>query len=72
MKFDWQWPAATVFSAVFLVLGGLVYSGRLHPEVLMGVLMWLAPGPWQAKPSGSSVTTTTSTEIVAAAPPSKP
>jgi hypothetical protein len=49
MKFDWQWPAAAVFSAVFLTVGALVYTGKLHVEVLMGVLMWLAPGPWISK-----------------------
>lgn len=69
MKFDWQWPAAVVFAAVFLTLGALVYSGKLHPEVLMGVLMWLAPGPWQKANTTGSMTTTTSTEIVVPDPP---
>lgn len=46
-RIDWQWPAALVFAVVFAVVGALVYTGRLHPEALMAMLTWLAPGPWQ-------------------------
>jgi len=68
-KFDWQWPAALVFSVVFLVLGALVYAGKLHIEVLLAALTWLAPGPWQkAGAPGGSVTQTTTTEVVAPSP----
>ena len=47
MKLDWQWPAAVVFAVVFAVLGALVFTGKLHPEALLAMLTWLAPGPWQ-------------------------
>lgn len=50
MKLDWQWPAALVFCVTFAVLGALVYLGKLHTEVLFGMLTWLAPSPWQPKP----------------------
>lgn len=47
MKLDWQWPAAVVFAVVFAVIGALVFTGKLHPEALLSMLTWLAPGPWQ-------------------------
>ena len=50
LKLDWQWPPAIVFASVFVVLGVLVAMGKLHPEVLLAALTWLAPGPYQAKP----------------------
>jgi len=51
MKLDWQWPAAMVFGVVFATLGALVYLGKLSPEVLLAALTWLAPAPYQARPS---------------------
>lgn len=45
---DWQWPAAVVFAVVFAVLGILVYTGKLHAEVLTALLAWLIPSPYQA------------------------
>lgn len=54
IKLDWQWPAAAVFAVVFATLGALVFTGKLHPEVLLAALTWLAPGPYQAKPSSSA------------------
>jgi hypothetical protein len=50
MKLDWQWPAALVFSVVFMTTGALVYLGKLHPEILVGMLTWLIPAPWAQKP----------------------
>lgn len=49
MKIDWQWPAVMVFCVVFIVLGVLVALGKLHTEVMIAMLTWLAPGPWQNK-----------------------
>ena len=48
MKLDWQWPAAIVFAIVFLVLGALVYTGKVHVEALLAMLTWLAPSPYQS------------------------
>lgn len=48
---DWQWPAAVVFAVVFATLGALVYFGKLHTEVLLALLAWLAPSPYQKLPS---------------------
>ena len=52
-RIDWQWPAATVFSVACATLGFLVYSGKLHPEILTALLTWLAPGPWTPKTAAS-------------------
>jgi hypothetical protein len=49
-RISWQWPAAVVFAVVFAVLGGLVFTGKMHPEALMALLAWLAPSPYQTKP----------------------
>lgn len=56
MKIDWQWPAAVVFAVVFATLGVLVFTGKMHPEVLLAALTWLAPGPYQPKSLPSSPT----------------
>ena len=52
MKFDWQWPAVVIFVVVFLTLGALVYLDKVHVEVLLGMLAWLAPAPYQTKKEG--------------------
>jgi hypothetical protein len=46
-KLDMQWPAALVFSIACAILGGLVFTGHVHPEILLGLVMWLIPGPWK-------------------------
>jgi hypothetical protein len=51
MKFDFQWPAAAIFCVVFATLGALVFFGKVHPEALIAMLAWLAPAPYQGKPS---------------------
>ncbi len=51
VKLDWQWPAAVVFAVVFAVVGFLVYTGKLHAEVLLAAITWLAPAPYQARPT---------------------
>lgn len=58
MKFDWQWPAAVVFSVVFATLGVLVFTGKMHVEVLLAALAWLAPAPYQPKSPGTLPTPT--------------
>jgi hypothetical protein len=45
MKFDFQWPHAVVFATVTLVLGGLVYVGKLPADTLSVLLAWLVPSP---------------------------
>lgn len=68
MKLDWQWPAAFVYGITFVGLTLLVYAGKFHPEVMLSMLTWLAPGPWQkTNQSGGSITQTTTTEVVAPA-----
>ena len=52
MKLDWQWQAAVTFSVVFLTLSALVYFDKVHVEVLLGMLAWLAPAPYQTKKEG--------------------
>ena len=52
MKFDWQWPAVVIFVSVFLTLGALVYFDKVHAEILLGMLAWLAPAPYQTKKEG--------------------
>ena len=49
MKPDWQWPAAVIYVAVFLTLGALVYLNKVHAEILLGMLAWLVPAPYQTK-----------------------
>jgi hypothetical protein len=50
-KLDFQWPAAVVFSVACATLGALVFTGHVHPEILLGLVMWLIPGPWKPKPT---------------------
>jgi hypothetical protein len=62
LKLDLQWPAALAFSVSCATLGALVALGHIHPEILLGLVMWLIPGPWrapekptpQAPPSGGA------------------
>lgn len=49
LRFDFQWPAAVIFTATIATLGALVYLGKLSPEVLMALVAWLIPGPYQTK-----------------------
>jgi len=49
LRLDWQWPPALLFAVVFITLGVLVALGKLHVEVLLAALTWLAPGPYQTK-----------------------
>lgn len=58
MKLDWQWPAAVVFSIVFLTIGILVYFNKISHDALYGLLVWLIPSPMQAK-APNPVTSTT-------------
>ena len=46
-EIKFEWPAAIVFSTFTLVLGVLVYTGKLHQEALLALPAYLAPGPWQ-------------------------
>ncbi len=51
---DWNRIA---FMCALFVVGGLVYKGQLHAEVLVGLLTWLAPSPMKplaAPPAGPS------------------
>lgn len=50
MRINFQWPQATMFSISFVVLGVLVYLGKLHPEVLLAQMTWLAPSPLMPPP----------------------
>ena len=50
MKVIWQWPPAIMYCVTLLVLGFLVYTGKLHSEALLAQLTWLAPSPLQANP----------------------
>ncbi len=49
VRVDWQWPAAVVFSVVFLTMGALVFAGKIPPTVLTALLTWLIPSPFQRK-----------------------
>ena len=40
-----NWPTAVVFCLITIVLGLLVYAGKLSPEVLLAPLAQLAPSP---------------------------
>lgn len=44
-KLDLQWPAALMFTVAFVVIGGLVYTAKIHTEALFALLAWLVPGP---------------------------
>lgn len=74
VRFDWQWPAAVVYAVAFVVLGVLVGLGKLHPEALLAMATWLAPGPYQAARTALTNTSTVHTEttrtVVTAPPPS--
>lgn len=48
-RFDWQWPAAVVFSVVFSVVGVLVWVGKLPPDAIVLLMAWLVPSPMQVK-----------------------
>jgi hypothetical protein len=54
VKFDWQWPPAVLFSIVFVVIGALVYAGKVQASALLALLAWLAPGPYQLPKKGDS------------------
>ena len=49
MKLDLQWPHAVVFSVSALVLGALVYTGKINAEVLGVLVTWLVPSPLAKK-----------------------
>jgi hypothetical protein len=68
-KIEWQWPAVIVFIVALLVAGGLVFTGKMHAEVLLAFFAWLMPGPWQQRPTTPPTPTTTLT--VTPAPPSE-
>jgi hypothetical protein len=55
MTINWQWPSAIIFCVVTLVLGALIYTGKLPPETLGVIVAWLIPSPIKPNP----VTTTT-------------
>jgi hypothetical protein len=45
MKIDFQWPHAIVFTSVTLVLGVLVYAGKIPASTLGALVAWLVPSP---------------------------
>jgi len=54
MTFNWQWPSAIIFCVVTIVLGGLIYTGKLPAEMLTALVAWLIPSP--IKPAPTSTT----------------
>lgn len=45
MNINWQWPSAIIFCVVTLVLGGLIYAGKLPASALSALVAWLIPSP---------------------------
>ena len=52
---NWQWPSAIIFCTVSLVLGALIYTGKLPPEALGVIVAWLIPSPIKP-PNGTTGT----------------
>ena len=46
VRIDWQWSAAVVYCVTLIVLAWLVSKQIVHPEILLGMFLWLAPSPW--------------------------
>lgn len=51
MTINWQWPSAIIFCVVTLVLGALIYTGKLPPEMLGALIAWLIPSPIKPAPA---------------------
>ena len=49
MNLNWQWPNVVLFCVVALVLGGLVYTGKIPATALSTLLAWLVPSPLSLK-----------------------
>jgi len=45
MSVNWQWPSAIIFCVITLVLGGLIYVGKLPAETMGVLVAWLIPSP---------------------------
>lgn len=57
MKAEWQWPAAIVFIVVFVVMGGLVWSGKMPSETLLTLFIGgMLPAPMQLSKKGTPST----------------
>lgn len=49
LSIDWKWPNTIIFCVVAIVLGGLVYVGKMPPATMSVLLAWLIPSPLNHK-----------------------